>query len=41
MEGFSPQPDDYFDDARGYMYDVPEGLEAQRNLKKAMQEIKA
>ena len=40
-EGFNPQPDDYFDDPRGYGYDDQEGLEAQRNLKKVLNQIKA
>jgi len=38
--GYSPQPDDYFNNPRGYMYDTPHGLESSRALHTAMNAIR-
>lgn len=38
--GYSPQPDDYFNNPRGYMYDTPHGLESSRTLLSAMNAVR-
>lgn len=35
-QGHSPQPDDYFLNAKGYMYNTPQGLESQKAISDAI-----
>jgi len=39
--GYSPQPDDYFNNPHGYMYDTPHGLESSRALNSAINAIRS